>query len=115
MSALLNASPKVGGAVSFLDGTLAPDHVSSGIPYEIGGLLAVEVDGAISHYHQGLGYTATGRLAATLTGPPTRIGNGAAPFNTTGHLVLAIGSSAHYANGIPYTPNSSVNSTATPP
>ena len=115
MSALLNASPKVGGAVSFVDGIVPPAHFANGLPYEGDARLAVDVDGTIAHYHQGLGFSAAGRLVVTLTGPPTRIGNGAAPFDSVGRLVLSIGAVTHYANGVPYTADSSVNGTLTAP
>jgi hypothetical protein len=111
MSALLQLVPlRVGGAINVTDGLTAPDHFANGLPYDADSTLSVAVDGVIDHYHQGLGFTAIGRLVTTLTGPPTRFGSGAAPFNATGALVMAIGANAHYAHGVGYTPNSSVNS-----
>jgi hypothetical protein len=115
MSALLNATPKVTGAVSYTDGTLAPDHFQNGLPYEVDKTLAVDVDGTIAHYHQGLGFTAISRLAVTLTGPPARFGNGSAPMSASGHLVLALGTNSYYEHGVTFTPNASVNSTLTAP
>jgi len=115
MSALLNANPKSGGAVPYLDGALAPSHFQNGLPFDAGQVLAVDIDGIIDHYHQGLGYTSTGRLAITLTGAPARFGNGAAPLNATGHLVFVVGANTHHQNGIGYTSNSSVGGTLAPP
>ena len=112
MSAILGLVPLRQGltAVDITNGVAAPDHFSNGVPYEADKSVAVAIDGVIDHYHQGLGFSAAGRLAATLTGPPTRFNSGAAPMNATGHLVFAIGSNAHYNSGLGYTPNSSVNS-----
>ena len=111
MSALLQLVPRrVGGAIDQTVGTLAPDHFANGLPYEADSTLAIDTVTAIDHYHQGLGFTAVGRLAATLTGPPARFNSGAAPMDAGGRLVFALGSNAHYAHGVGYTPNSSVNS-----
>tara|TARA_R100000541_G_scaffold54431_2_gene62913 strand:- start:35 stop:1723 length:1689 start_codon:yes stop_codon:yes gene_type:complete len=102
------------GALSYADGTSAPKYFGSGLPFEDDGSIAVEVDGAIDHYHQGLPFTADGRLAVTLSGPPTRFGGGAAPFSASGQLVLGSDSS-HYSGGIPFTATSAISSTAGAP
>ena len=102
------------GALSYADGTSAPKYFGSGLPFEDDGSIAVEVDGAIDHYHQGLPFTADGRLAVTLSGPPTRFGGGAAPFSASGQLVLGSDGS-HYSGGIPFTATSAISSIAGAP
>jgi hypothetical protein len=103
------------GALSYVDGTSAPTYFSNGLPYENDGSVAVAVDGVIDHYHQGLPFTAYGRLVVTLSGPPTRFGGGAAPFSASGQLVLG-SDVTHYSGGIPFTATSAINSiTGAPP
>jgi len=57
---------------------------------EADGSLAVDTVSAIDHYHQGLPFTAVGRLAVAFA-PPTYFGGGAAPFTAAGRLSLIDG------------------------
>jgi hypothetical protein len=107
MSALLQGVPiRVSGAIQVTVGTVAPDHVSNGIPYEADGAVSVATTGAIDHYHQGLPYTAAGRLA-TVAAAPTYFGSGAAPFNATGRLCTGTGVD-HVSSGVGYAANGSI-------
>jgi hypothetical protein len=103
MSALLNASPKPGGAVATTDSVLAPDHFTNGLPYDADGTLSVTNLGTIDHYHQGLPFTALGRICTALNSPVADFGSGAAPFNAGGLLVIGSGGVDHVSSGVPYT------------
>ena len=75
MSALLQFRTPAGA----FDDVIAPDYVHNGIPYVSTGEIAVDSAGAITHYHQGLGFTAAGRIASTIA-PPEYYGSGSAGF-----------------------------------
>jgi hypothetical protein len=101
MSALLNACPKAAnGSLIVTVGTLAPDHYSSGIPYEADGSLAL-FQGVADHYHQGLGFSATGRLCRQGA-DPTHFGSGAAPYPAGNSLGTIPGAPTHFTNGVGY-------------
>ena len=106
MSQLLQIATRSGGFV-LLDGVTAPDYFDQGIPFvddEGVTKLAGQIGGVIDHYHQGLPFTAVGRLAITNDKAVGRIAPGGAPFEAVSEL-LVFGSSGvdHYSHGIPYT------------
>ncbi len=106
MSQLLQVASRRGG-FEILDGVAPPTFFDQGIPYfddEGVQRLAVQIAGVIHHYHQGLPFTADGRLAAASDKPVDRIAPGGAPFEAvTNFLVFGSGGIDHYAAGIPYT------------
>lgn len=99
MSAILQQN---GNPLPYTDGTLAPDHFDVGLPYTAAAALAVDDGGAIDHTSQGLPFTAAGRLAVEIDAVVDRIGNGAAPFGTTGLLSIGTGAATHFNSGVPY-------------
>jgi hypothetical protein len=107
MSALFNRFPS-GGALDVTVGTLAPDHYSSGLPFDADGSVSIDTATAIDHYHQGLPFTAVGRIAASVGQAVVRFGSGAAPFDATGRLATAALAVDHYSSGVPYTTASSI-------
>jgi hypothetical protein len=109
MTALLNGAPRnpsTGGVLS-VDGTGATTGVTSGIPYE-SGAVAFDSISAISHYHQGLPFTSTGRIAVGDL-PVTYYGSGSAPFNEDGRLVARYDPIDHYSSGVAYTIESCIS------
>ena len=109
MSQLLQVATRT-GVIPAVDGTAAPLYVDQGIPYDAGGLLALHVDGTVDHYHQGLPFTAAGRLVGTATAP-THFGSGAAPMaSILGSSMLSgrAGGANHYSVGIPYSVSSGI-------
>jgi hypothetical protein len=99
MSQLLQVATR-SGAVATLDGGGAPSRVDQGIPYD-GLSVAADLSGVVDHHHQGLPFTAVGRLAVTSS-PPLYYGSGAAPMSN-GRLCMVDSSIDHYSAGIPYT------------
>lgn len=77
MSQLLQVPAREG--LNALNGSSAPALFHAGLPYVDADTLAVDLAGAIVYHHQGLPFTAEGRLAATQD-PPTDYGPGAAPL-----------------------------------
>ena len=110
MSAILQSVTKSAGVLSVTDGTLAPDHFSSGVPYESDDTLAVDKTTAVSTTSQGLPFTANGRLAITET-TPAYSGSGSAPF-ASGKLCMEAGTVTHISNGVPHTSDGSIASTS---
>jgi hypothetical protein len=92
-------------SIPTLDGVSAPQYVDQGIPYDNGNV-AVDLSSAINHHHQGLPFTAAGRLAVTQDAPDY-YGSGAAPFNA-GRLCMLDANIDHYASGIPYVAASNI-------
>jgi len=88
-------------SIQVLDGVLAPEYFYQGLPWEAG-VLAVDLVGAIDHYHEGIPFTAVGRLAVSEDAP-VRFGAGAAPFDANGRLAMSNDAVDHYSSGIPYT------------
>ncbi len=106
MSQLLQVATRGGGSIPFSEGVVAPTYFDQGIPFtESEGVVGVSVTlaGVIDHYHQGLPFTAVGRLAVTNDKPVDHYGSGAAPFDVSGLLVLGSGAVDHFSAGIPYT------------
>lgn len=108
MSQLLQiATRRNAEAIDVADGFGVPLYFDQGIPYDEieGGQLGVatQLAGVIDHYHQGLPFTAQGRLAVTNDKPVEYYGSGAAPFDAGGLLVLGSTVIDHYSAGIPYT------------
>jgi len=96
------------GGVPTIDGFAAPNYMHNGIPYEIaaeGGAVgvAIQVGGTIDHYHQGLPFTAAGRIAAGAEKPLEYFGSGAAPFEVVSLLSFGSGAIDHVSAGVPYT------------
>ena len=111
MSALLQGVPfhrDATGGIYFENGTTVPDRVANGIPYAADGAVAIDFSGVPDHFHQGLGFTAAGRLAAK-TGAPNYYGAGAAPILDGGTLAIQEGVTTHLSSGIGYTATSQVN------
>ena len=107
MSQLLQVATRAGGLPA-VDGTLAPEYVEEGVPYD-GGVLAVDTVSAINHYSQGVPFTATGRLA-TGGGAPDYYGSGGAPFTAAGRLCVSTTLAAeHYSASIPYASTSAIS------
>lgn len=86
-----------------------PAYTHNGIPFDSDGALAVQ-DAVIRHYNQGLPFTESGRIAATMLGAVVNIENGAAPFTAESKLAIAGLASpiTHYANGVGFTADSKV-------
>ena len=112
MSQLLQIATRFGEAMPILSGVDAPDYFDQGIPYisdEGGAKVAVEIGGTIDHYHQGLPYTATGRLVVATDKPVVRYGSGASPFEALEELAMGSGAVDHYSAGIPYTVDGAIS------
>jgi hypothetical protein len=78
-------------AVAMVDGTSLPTGFTGGIPVdnsEGAPAVAADTSGAITHYHQGLPFTAEGRIAIVQDGPIAYWGSGAAPFSSAGRLIV---------------------------
>jgi hypothetical protein len=107
VSALLQSAPKDPGtsAVLVTTGTATPAYWYNGLPYT-GGELAVDDSTAIDHYHQGVGFTAVGRLCIT-TGAPVYFTSGAAPMNA-GRLCMSGGAAVNYTSGVAYNSDGTV-------
>jgi hypothetical protein len=106
MSQLLQIATRGGGPIPVVDGAIAPDHFDQGIPYdrvEGANKVAVDVGGVITHHHQGLPFTAAGRIALDNGKPISYWGSGAAPFSSLFLLSGGVGAITHYSAGIPYT------------
>jgi len=99
MSALLQVATR-NGVLPAVDGVAAPLYVAGGIPYDATGV-AVDLTGVIDHYHQGLPFTANGRLCVVQTAP-AYYGSGAAPFLNE-RLTMDTTGIDHYSSSIPYT------------
>ncbi len=115
MSQLLQVATRAGGVFTVLSGNTPPDFFDQGIPYvnDEGVIkLAVEVAGPIHHYHQGLPFTAEGRLAATTDKPVVYFSSGA-PFDDEGFLCFGSLAFDHTSAGIPYTADSQLFGTVT--
>ena len=92
------------GALKILDGSLAPEFIHNGIPYDAGGsVIAVDDGGVIDHHHQGLPFTATSRLAVDIDGVVATIEPAAMPLTAAGLLALGTGATDHFNSGVPYT------------
>lgn len=106
MSQLLQVATR-SGSMPILDGVGSPDYFDQGIPYDLDeGVvrLAVTIAGVIDHYHQGLPFTAVGRLAISTDKPVGRIAPGGAPFEDIAEvIVFGSGAVHHFSAGIPYT------------
>lgn len=66
-----------------------PDFFWNGIPMNADHTLAVDEEGPISLHHQGLPFTAQGRLAVSSLNPPVRFNSGAMPLDSGGRLSIA--------------------------
>jgi hypothetical protein len=86
--------------IQVIDGTLPPEYVDQGIPYD--GCLAVDLTSAVDYWHQGLPFTENGRIAVSQE-LPVRFKDGAAPMTADGRLAMAGDPDHHYSSGIPYT------------
>jgi len=119
MSQLLQVATRGGGSIVAIGGADPPSFVDQGIPFDIleGGVIAMStvLAGVISHHHQGLPFTAEGRLAVTNDKPVDYYGSGAAPFDSIGLLALGSGPVDHYSAGIPYTVDGQIAVIAVPP
>ena len=100
MSALLQGH---GSPIDILDGVAGPTLFHNGIPHEADGAISIDIGGAIAFYHQGLPFTAVGRLACSNLSTTARFGSGAAPFVAGGQLSIANGEATALINeGVPY-------------
>jgi hypothetical protein len=101
MSALLQVAARFPGvALPVLVGTAAPTKIMGGIPYD-SGVLAIDTTNAIARHHQGLPFTANGRLAASDL-DPVDFNSGAEPLDTNGRLAMSNDSITSWSSGIPY-------------
>jgi hypothetical protein len=114
MSQLLEGPP----AATYTPGTIratnaagnAPLVFHNGLPYEALELLGLQIDSisAIDHHHQGLPFTAAGRLAVDTNGVVSYFGHGSAPFTAAGRLCVSTTATGAKAScGVRY--NSSEN------
>jgi hypothetical protein len=95
--------------IQHTDALAAPLFFHAGLPFDGSYLLAVDGTSAIDHHHQGLPFTAAGRLAVALDGTVDRIGGGAAPFDVAGRLVVGVSAAIdHTVYGVPYDAQSRV-------
>lgn len=65
----------------------------NGIPMNPDFTMAIDDEGAITHHHQGLPFTAAGRLATDSVGAVARYNNGAMPLTAAGRLARFSGPS----------------------
>ena len=110
MSGVLQSVLKSSGALSVTVATDAPDFVSSGIPLESDGTLAVDTASAVATTQQGLPFTAAGRIAVT-TDAPTSTGMGAAPY-AGGKLCMEAGTIVSTSASVPFVADGSIASTS---
>ena len=104
MSQLLQVATRT-GLLPAVVGTLAPLYFDQGIPYDAGGI-AVDTSSAVDHWHQGLPFTATGRIRASVSNPDS-FGSGAAPFAGQ-YLSVQLAATDHTTVGIPFTAASAI-------
>ena len=104
MSALLQGR-SIDGAIPVFTGEDPPAFFHNGIPYHSPRVIAT-TQAPVDHYHQGLPFSAAGRLC-TAVGNVAYFGGGAAPFNADGDIALAAVSD-HYSSGVPYSPGGAV-------
>ena len=79
---------------------------SQGLPY-IGDAVAVDLSAAVTHHHQGLPFTADGKLAAVVAAPDY-FGSGAAPFTSAGRLAVSSNAASKYLAGVTFDASGSV-------
>lgn len=111
MSALLQTFAD--GTVAYRNGTGVPTGFTNGLPVDTGAL-AVDGATAIDHHHQGLPYTANGRLAVSIGGSVSFYNHGAAPIDAGGRLVIDTGAAAAFTSGVPYTGTGEVAGSVAP-
>ena len=58
--------------------------------------------GVIASYHQGLGFTAEGRLCVALEGTVSHYGAGTAPMDAASRLVVTEAAATDYIGGVGY-------------
>ncbi len=113
MSALLTSAVKAStGRLQINDDTDTPDNISSGIPYESDGKVAVDLNGDVDHHSMGLPFTAEGRLAVTIS-TVTSYGGGATPL-AGGKLSLEDAAPANYSAGVGYTAGGELSAVGLP-
>jgi hypothetical protein len=104
MSALLQTTLKTNLGCVFQSPGEAITHYSNGLPFTAAGSLAVAYDGVVDHYHQGLPFTVAGRLAIQGAAP-VRFSSGSAGFvdplgNLSGNVLAE--APDHYVHGVGY-------------
>jgi hypothetical protein len=84
--------------VAVVDSSSLPTGFTGGIPVDNsqGPAVAVDVGGTIDHYHQGLPFTAAGRIVVVLDATVAYYGSGAAPFDANGRLIVTAGPDTAY-------------------
>lgn len=88
-------------------GSAPPEYFSQSLPY-FGDALAVNTTEPINHYHMGLPFVESGRLAVTIGGIVDRVGNGGAPFAADGRLVFSTPPAITHLGGVGFTFDSQV-------
>lgn len=95
MSQLLQVPARNG--LNVFVGATPPPLFHGGLPYENATDIAVDLTGPVAYHHQGLPFTAEGRLAVTED-PPTEQGPGAMPL-ASGRLCMQNAVPAEYIPG----------------
>ncbi len=118
MSQLLQGATRGGESIVAFHATDPPEYFWNGLPYDrVEGTPALAIElgpvAGIDHYHQGLPFTAVGRLAIDSGKPVAYYGSGAAPFSDLSLIDLAVGAVDHYSAGIPYTVGGQVEAVVT--
>ena len=113
MSQLLQVAARRQPSITGIDATTAPFYVSEGVPYDVGGV-AIDSVSPITNYHQGIPFTANGRIAADINAP-TYFGSGGAPFTPTGRLSIQTTATDHVLAGVPFSILSGVRGEANAP
>lgn len=78
----------------------------NGLPYggvEFNREVPMDSISAIDHHHQGLPFTANGRVAVDVDGVIAYYGSGSAPFTAAGRLCVESGAITHHTSGVGYT------------
>ena len=104
MSAIFHSVPKTAAAqLDITDGAAAPNHFSNGLGFEADGTLSIQFDGVVDHWHQGIPFTAVGRVVLSQN-PPNFFSSGATPVVSNQSIASTnAGAVDHYVHGVGYT------------
>lgn len=91
----------VDGKIPAIDRITAPAYYKGGLPFDAEGALSVTLNGIVDHHHQGLPFTVQNRLAVQQ-GVLSYFGNGAAPFASSGLLLVGVSAPVDFLAGVGY-------------
>jgi len=101
MSQLLQGLAGADGRIPASDGVAPAAVHKGGLPFEVTGNLAVNLNGIVAYHHQGLPFTVAGRLVVEQ-GVFSYYGPGAAPLTSSGSLLISTSVPDQYLAGVGY-------------